>query len=70
MKKNMMKLLKAYVKKYNGIMSDLELDEKFGCDIKYDKGKSYVLSDVIYNMAALLDVSLSMDIKGFITIAE
>lgn len=70
MKKNMMKLLKAYVEKYNGIKDDLILDEKLGCDVKYDKGKTYILSDVIYDMAALLDVSVSMDINGFITIAE
>ena len=70
MKKNMMKLLKAYIRKYNGINSDLILDGKLGCDIKYDKGKTYILSAVIYDMAELLDVSVSMDIKGFITIAE
>lgn len=70
MKKNMMKLLKAYVEKYNDIKDDLIFDEKLGCDISYDKGKAYVLSDVIYDMAALLDVSVSMDINGFIKIAE
>ena len=70
MKKNMMKLLEAYVRKYNGMKSDLILDENLGCGIKYVKGKTYILSDVIYDMAALLDVNVSMDIDGFITIAE
>lgn len=70
MKKNMRKLLEAYVRKYNELKSDLILDEKLNVDTKYDKGKTYILSDVIYDMAALLDVTVSMDIKGFITIAE
>ena len=70
MKKEMMKLLKSYIEKYNGMVADLELDERFGIDIKYDKGKKYVLSDVVYDMAAILDVKLSMDIKGYIKIAE
>ena len=47
MKKEMMKLLKSYVEKYNNIVADLELDEMFDIDIKYDKGKKYVLCDVI-----------------------
>ena len=70
MKKEMMKLLKSYIEKYNGIVADLELDERFGIDIRYDKGKKYVLSDVVYDMAAILDVKLNMDIKGYIKIAE
>ena len=70
MKKEMMKLLKNYIEKYNDMIADLELDERFGIDIKYDKGKKYVLSDVVYDMAAILDVKLNMDIKGYIKIAE
>ena len=70
MKKEMMKLLKSYIEKYNEMLIDLELDEMLGVDIKYDKGKRYVLRDVIYDMASLLDITLDMDIKGKITIAE
>ena len=70
MKKEMMKLLKSYIEKYNDMVADLELDERFGIDIRYDKGKKYVLSDVVYDMAAILDVKLNMDIKGYIKIAE
>lgn len=70
MKKEMMKLLKSYIAKYNEMLVDLELDEMLGVDIKYDKGKKYVLSDVIHDMASLLDTKLNMDIKGKITIAE
>ena len=70
MKKEMMKLLKSYIEKYNGMLADLELDEMLGVDVKYDKGKKYVLSDVVYDMASLLDIKLNMDIKGKITIAE
>ena len=70
MKKEMMKLLKSYIEKYNDMVADLELDERFGIDIKYDKGKKYVLSDVVYDMAAILDAKLNMDIKGYIKIAE
>ena len=70
MKKEMMKLLKSYIEKYNDIVADLELDEMFGIDIKYDKGKKYVLSDVIYDMASILNITVSIDIKGYIKIAE
>ena len=70
MKKEMMKLLKSYVEKYNYIVDGLELDEMFDIDIKYDKGKKYVLSDVIYDMASILNIRVIMDIKGKITIAE
>ena len=70
MKKEMKKLLMAYVEKYNSLRADLYLDEMLGVDIKYDKGKIYVLSDVIYDMAAILDIKLNMDIKGYIKIAE
>ena len=70
MKKEMMKLLNSYIEKYNDMVSDLELDERLGVDIRYDKGKKYVLSDVVYDMAAILDVKLNMDIKGYIKIAE
>ena len=66
----MMKLLKSYIEKYNEMLADLELDEMLGVDIKYDKGKKYVLSDVIYDMARILDIELNMDIKGYIKIAE
>ena len=70
MKKEMMKLLKSYIEKYNDIVADLELDEMFGIDIKYDKGKKYVLSDVIYDMASILNITVSIDIKGYIKIAD
>lgn len=70
MKKEMLKLLKSYIEKYNGMVADLELDERLGVDIKYDKGKKYVLSDVIYDMASILDIKLNIDIKGYIKIAE
>ena len=70
MKKEMMKLLKNYIEKYNEMLADLELDDMLGCDTKYDKGKKYVLSDVVYDMASLLDITLNMDIRGKITIAE
>ena len=70
MKKEMMKLLKSYIEKYNSLRADLYLDEMLGVDIKYDKGKQYTLSDVVYDMAAILDVKLNMDIKGYIKIAE
>ena len=66
----MMNLLKNYIEKYNNMVTDLEIDERLGIDIKYDKGKKYVLSDVVYNMAAILGVKLSIDIKGYIKIAE
>lgn len=70
MKKEMLKLLNSYIKKYNGLLADLELDEMFDIDTKYDKGKKYVLSDVIYDMASILDIKLNIDIKGYIKIAE
>lgn len=70
MKKEMMKLLKNYIEKHNGMLADLELDEMLGVDIKYDKGKKYVLRDVIYDMASLIGIELNIDIKGKITIAE
>lgn len=70
MKKEMMKLLKSYVEKYNSLRADLYLDEMFGIDVKYDKGKIYELSDVVYDMASILDIELNMDIKGYIKIAE
>lgn len=70
MKKEMMKLLKSYIEKYNSLRADLYLDEMLGVDVKYDKGKIYELSDVVYDMAAILDIELNMDIKGYIKIAE
>lgn len=70
MKKEMKKLLNSYIEKHNEILADLELDERFGIDTKYDKGKTYVLSDVIYDMASILDIKLNTDIKGYIKIAE
>lgn len=70
MKKEMLKLLNSYIKKYNGLLADLELDEMFDIDTKYDKGKKYVLRDVIYDMASILDIKLNIDIKGYIKIAE
>ena len=70
MKKEMQKLLKAYVEKYNSMRADLYIDEMIGCEVKYDKGKIYMLSDVIYDMASLLGITVNMDIKGTITIAE
>ena len=70
MKKEMLKLLNTYIKKYNAMKADLEIDERIGCEVRYDKGKIYQLSDVIYDLASLLDVTVNMDIKGIITIAE
>lgn len=70
MKKEMLKLLKNYIEKYNSLRADLYLDEMLGVDIKYDKGKIYELSDVVYDMAGILDIELNMDIKGHIKIAE
>lgn len=70
MKKEMMKLLKSYIEKYNSLRADLYLDEMLGVDVKYDKGKIYELSDVVYDMAKILDIELNMDIKGYIKIAE
>lgn len=70
MKKEMKKLLNTYIERYNGLRADLYLDEMLGVDIKYDKGKIYELSDVIYDIASLLDIELNMDIKGYIKIAE
>lgn len=70
MKKEMLKLLNSYIKKYNGLLADLEIDEMLDIDTKYDKGKKYVLSDVIYDMASILDIKLNIDIKGYIKIAE
>lgn len=70
MKKEMLKLLKSYIEKYDGILADLEIDNILGCDTKYDKGKKYILSDVIYDMASILDITINMDIRGKITIAE
>ena len=70
MKKEMMKLLKSYIEKYNSLRADLYLDEMLGVDVKYDKGKIYMLNDVIYDMATILDIDLNMDIKGYIKIAE
>lgn len=70
MKKEMMKLLKNYIEKHNKILIGLELDDYLGCDTKYDKGKKNVLRDVVYDMASLLDITLNMDIRGKITIAE
>ena len=68
--KELYKLLKAYIEKYNGMKADLEIDEKLGCEIRYDKGKIYQLCDVIYDLATLLNVTVNMDINGIITIAE
>ena len=65
-----MKLLKCYIEKYNSLRADLYLDEKLGVDVKYDKGKIYELSDVVYDIATILDIDLNMDIKGYIKIAE
>ena len=70
MKKEMKKLLNTYIERYNGLRADLYLDEMLDVDIKYDKGKIYELSDVIYDIASLLDIDLNMDIKGYIKIAE
>ena len=70
MKKEMLKLLNTYIKKYNAMKAELEIDERIGCEVRYDKGKIYQLSDVIYDLASLLDVTVNMDIKGIITIAE
>ena len=70
MKKEMIKLLNTYVEKYNAMKADLEIDEIIGCEVRYDKGKIYQLSEVIYDLASLLDVTVNMDIKGIITIAE
>ena len=70
MKKEMMELLKNYIKKYNGMLADLEIDTRLGCDVKYDKGKKYQLCYVIYDIAMLLGIKLNVDIKGIITIAE
>ena len=70
MKKEMKKLLKSYILKHNSLRADLYLDEMLGVDVKYVKGKIYELNDVIYNMAAILDIELNMDIKGYITFAE
>lgn len=70
MKKEMKKLLNTYIERYNGLRADLYLDEMLGVDIKYDKGKIYELSNVIYDIASLLDIDLNMDIKGYIKIAE
>lgn len=70
MKKEMLKLLNSYIKKYNGLLADLEIDEMLDIDTKYDKDKKYVLSDVIYDMASILDIKLNIDIKGYIKIAE
>lgn len=39
MKKEMMKLLKSYILKYNSWRADLYLDEMLGVDVKYDKGR-------------------------------
>ena len=68
--KEMNKLLNTYIEKYNGMKADLAIDEKLGCEIRYDKGKIYQLSDVIYDLATLLNVAVNMDINGIITIAE
>lgn len=70
MKKEMKKLLESYIEKYNEMVDVLELDERLGCDIKYDIGKKYVLSDVVYDMAGILNIKLNMDKKGYIEIAE
>ena len=70
MKKEMKKLLIAYIEKYNSLRADLYLDEMLGVDVKYDKGKIYELSDMVYDMASILDIDLNMDIKGYIKIAE
>lgn len=70
MKKEMKKLLNTYIERYNGLRADLYLDEMLEVDVKYDKGKIYELSDVIYDIASLLGIELNMDIKGYIKIAE
>ena len=68
MKKEMMKLLKAYIKKYNIINADIEIDKSIGCDVRYDTGKIHALIDVIHDLAKLLNITVNMDLKG--TIAE
>lgn len=70
MKKEMMKLLKAYIENYNDMKADIEIDKLIDCDVRYDMGKIYALKDVIYDLAGLLNITVSMDIKGIITIAE
>ena len=70
MKKEMMKLLKAYIEKHNDMKADIEIDKLIGCDVRYDTGKIYALEDVIYDLANLLNITVSMDLKGTITIAE
>ena len=70
MKKEMMKLLKAYIENHNDMKADIEIDKLIGCDVRYDTGKIYALEDVIYDLAKLLNITVNMDLKGTITIAE
>ena len=70
MKKEMMKLLKAYIENHNDLKADIEIDKSIGCDVRYDTGKIYALEDVINDLAKLLNITVNMDLKGIITIAE
>lgn len=70
MKNEMKKLLMRYIENHNDMKSDIEIDKSIGCDVRYDTGKIYALEDVIYDLASLLNITVSMDIKGIITIAE
>ena len=70
MKNETKKLLMRYIEKYNDMKVNMEIDKEIGCDVRYDAGKIYILSDVIYDLASLLNITVNMDIKGIITIAE
>ena len=70
MKNEMKKLLMRYIEKYNDMKVNMEIDKEIGCDVRYDTGKIYILSDVIYDLASLLNITVNMDLKGIITIAE
>ena len=70
MKKEMTKLLMTYIEKYNDMNADIKIDKAIGCDVRYDTGKIYALSDVIHDLAKLLNITVNMDLKGTITIAE
>ena len=70
MKNEMKKLLMRYIENHNDMKADIEIDKSIGCDARYDTGKMYALEDVIYDLARLLNITVNMDIKGIITIAE
>lgn len=70
MKNEMKKLLMRYIENHNDMKADIEIDKSIGCDVRYDTGKMYALEDVIYDLASLLNITVNMDIKGIITIAE